>query len=223
MKVPFTQEQFLQVFEEYNTVVWPTQIIFYLVAFTSLFFIIKKRRFSNQLNTIMLVFLWLWMGLVYHILFFSTINKAAYLFGVVFILQALLLIYIGLYKKQLNYYFDVKNKYHLFALVLIIYALVIYPIIGNLVGHVYPASPTFGLPCPTTIFTFGILLLSVERVPISLFIIPLLWSILGFFAAINFGIIEDTGLLFAGVISSILLLVKHRQKTEGVDVHSATA
>lgn len=223
MKVPFTQEQFLHVFEEYNMLIWPAQVIFYLVAFTSLFFIIKRRRFSNQLIAITLGFLWLWMGLVYHILFFSTINKAAYLFGVVFILQALLLIYYGLLKKQLSYNFDVKNKYHLFAMVLIIYALVIYPIVGNLAGHLYPAAPTFGLPCPTTIFTFGILLLAVERVPISLFIIPFLWSILGFFAAINFGIIEDTGLLIAGVLSSIMLLVKYRQKTEGVDVHSATA
>ncbi|MCB9087783.1 MAG: gamma-glutamyl-gamma-aminobutyrate hydrolase family protein [Calditrichae bacterium] len=32
----------------------------------------------------------------------------------------------------------------------------IYKCIENLFGPVYPEAPLFGVPCPTTIFTFGI-------------------------------------------------------------------
>jgi hypothetical protein len=41
---------------------------------------------------------------------------------------------------------------------LIIFSLIIYPLLGLLFGHRYPTMPTFGLPCPTTIFTIGVLL-----------------------------------------------------------------
>jgi uncharacterized protein DUF6064 len=44
-------------------------------------------------------------------------------------------------------------------------------------GHRYPEMPMFGVtPCPVTIFTFGLLLLTVRPVPRSLFVIPFVWS-----------------------------------------------
>ena len=95
-------------------------------------------------------------------------------------------------------------------LVLILFALIIYPVLGYFIGHVYPFSPTFGLPCPTTIFTFGLLLLNSKRCPVTILIIPLVWSIIGFMAAIQFGILEDTGLLVAGLITISLLLYRNR-------------
>ena len=91
-----------------------------------------------------------------------------------------------------------------------LYALLIYPVLGSMLGHVYPQSPTFGLPCPTTIFTFGILLWTDKQVPIPVLIIPFLWSIIGFTAALSLGITEDTGLLIAGVVSTLLIVLRNR-------------
>jgi len=85
-------------------------------------------------------------------------------------------------------------------------------VLGYNLGHVYPYSPTFGLPCPTTIFTFGILLFTNEKMPVHLLIIPLLWSVIGFTAAINLIIYEDTGLLIAGLTTFTLLLISNRKK-----------
>lgn len=48
------------------------------------------------------------------------------------------------------------------------------PSLGVAIGHTYPAQPTFGLPCPTTIFTFGLLLWVRPPVPWSLLVIPVL-------------------------------------------------
>ncbi len=86
------------------------------------------------------------------------------------------------------------------------YALIIYPMLSYFNGHIFPASPTFGLPCPTTIFTFGILLWTSQRVPIFLLIIPFLWSLVGGSAAFLLGILEDTGLPIAGMLAVFLLV-----------------
>jgi len=88
-----------------------------------------------------------------------------------------------------------------------LYALVIYPVLGYSFGHVYPASPTFGAPCPTTIFTFGLLLWTDKRFPRHILVIPLLWSIIGFTAALSLTIREDFGLLIAGLLGTLLILL----------------
>ena len=79
---------------------------------------------------------------------------------------------------------------------------------ANDLGHVYPQTPTFGLPCPTVIFTFGILLFSITRVRWYVMFIPFLWSLIGFSAAFNLGLEEDYFLVFAGVIAMILQFLK---------------
>ncbi|HJY64869.1 MAG TPA: DUF6064 family protein [Ignavibacteria bacterium] len=209
MNFPFGKEQFLDVFKIYNNSVFPAQIIFYLIAILVIFLTIKKNKYTDTVITIIFAFFWLWMGVVYHILFFSVINKAAYFFGIIFIIQSLLFIYFGLYKKSLSF----RYRHSLLGyagIILILYALVIYPAIGYLAGHVYPANPTFSLPCPTTIFTFGILLWTDKQFPLTLIIIPVIWSIIGFFAAVNLGVYEDIGLLAAGVIFVVLFFAEKK-------------
>jgi hypothetical protein len=86
----------------------------------------------------------------------------------------------------------------------------IYPTLGYFLGHIYPKSPTFGLPCPTTIFTFGLLLWTDVKLPKTILIIPFLWSLVGFTAALTLGILEDTGLLVSGVLGVGLILFRDR-------------
>jgi hypothetical protein len=44
--------------------------------------------------------------------------------------------------------------------------MVVYPLLGIRFGHSYPRAPLFGVaPCPTTIFTFGLLLWATRSVP----------------------------------------------------------
>lgn len=94
---------------------------------------------------------------------------------------------------------------------LIAYAMIVYPVIGTVLGHGYPSSPSFGVaPCPTTIFTFGLLLCTNARVPKSLLVIPLIWSLIGFYAAVSLGIREDIGLLLAGLVCAGLIFWRDR-------------
>jgi hypothetical protein len=93
--------------------------------------------------------------------------------------------------------------------------MVIYPILGYFLGHGYPKSPGFGVaPCPTTIFTFGLLLWTDKKVAKYILLIPFIWSIIGFSAVIAFGMREDTGLLITALLGTILIIFKDRKKIE---------
>ena len=209
MMLPFTLEQFLDVFRQYNISVWPMQVILIALALVATFFSIFKKSYSDKIIISVLAFLWLWMGIVYHLLYFSSINKAAILLGSLFIIQGLLLFYFGIIKNELRFQFNL-NKYGMAGMALIMFALIVYPLLGYWLGHVYPSSPTFGLPCPTTIFTFGMLLFSSFRVPFLVIIIPVIWSIIGFSAAVSLGMKEDTGLLVAGFVCIIMIIHKNK-------------
>ncbi len=209
MKTPFTADQFIGVFSEYNLGVFPMQIIFYLLGIAVVYLAVKPNALSDKIISGMLAFFWLWMGIVYHLLYFTEINKAAYLFGVAFIVQGILFLIFGVYQAKLSFKFQ-PDHYGIVGIGLVIFALIIYPIVGYFLGHIYPGSPTFGLPCPTTIFTFGLMLLVVKQFPLGLLIIPLIWSVIGFFAAFQFGIVEDTGLLISGLITVSLLLIPNQ-------------
>lgn len=208
MNFPFTVEEFLGVFKSYNLAVWPMHVIAYVLGAAAVLFVFLRPRFTNRLVAGILAFFWIWMGFVYHLMFFSEINQAAYLFGILFVAQGLLLLIFGVIIPRLNFGF--KLNFAFFAgLLLVLYAMAIYPIIGSALGHGYPYSPWFGLaPCPATIFTFGLLLWTRKRVPFYLYLIPLIWSIIGFFAALKLGIGEDIGLLIAGVGGSLILIIR---------------
>jgi hypothetical protein len=210
MQIPFTTEQFLDIFKRYNEAVFPAQIILNLIAIIALYFVFVPFARAGKLISAALGLLWLWMGVAYHLLFFSAINKAAYAFAAFFVVQGLLFFGMGVFKNTLTFRFG-SNGYGITGFIFILYALIIYPLLGLATGHAYPYSPTFGLPCPTAIFTFGMLLLCDKKCPVILLIIPLLWSFVGFSAVVSFGVWEDTGLLVAGLVSFILILIRNRK------------
>jgi hypothetical protein len=95
---------------------------------------------------------------------------------------------------------------------LIFFGLLVYPILTHLTGHCYPAMPTFGLPCPTTIFTIGVLLIAFPSGYQYLAMIPLLWTVVGSTAAFKLGVTADYGLIVAGICTVPLLLPKRKIK-----------
>ena len=88
LRAPFTAEQFFDVFREYNEAVWPTQLA--LTAFAVLIAVLLARRAptAGSWSRIVLGAFWLWMGAVYHLSFFVTINTAATAFGIALAIAA---------------------------------------------------------------------------------------------------------------------------------------
>lgn len=208
MNLPFTVEQFLGVFADYNNAVWPAQVLLNLVAAATVVMAIKRTSRTDRGVLLALSFLWVWTGLVYHLIFFAPINPAAYGFGVLFIIQGLLFLWAA-FRGRTSFRAGWGLRQTVGSL-LIAYALVVYPLLGMALGHLYPESPTFGAPCPTTIFTFGVLLWS-TGLPRYLLVIPAVWSVIGFTAALALGIREDIGLLVAGLAGTGIILATGRR------------
>ena len=211
MELPFTTDQFLEVFRTYNTAIWPAQIVAYLLGGLAMYLAYKSSARNSRIISLILASFWLWMGALYHLTFFTSINITAYGFGLIFIIQGLLFLGAGVWQDWLKFRFK-WDLYGMTGAVLITYSMLIYPVIGAQLGHGYPNAPMFGVaPCPATIFTFGMLLWTAQKIPWWVLVIPGLWSVIGFTAAINLGILEDTGLLVAGILGVSMLLLKKTQ------------
>ena len=215
MRVPFSIDDFFAVFERYNSDIWPLQLIFYALAIIAIVGLMMKLKNASQMLNQLLSFLWLWMGIVYHINYFASINPAANFFGGMFIMQGLIFAYLSVNKTKLEYRFNLTNIHSIVGIGFIVYGMVLYPLLNYLSGITFPRSPTFGLPCPSTIFTFGLLLIATRKIPWYIFIIPFLWSLIGFSAALTLSIEQDLVLGITGVVSVVLILLRKTQVTSG--------
>lgn len=204
MQLPFTVEQFYDVFRAYNDAVWPMQLLLLALAVAALAFLAVPRAWSCRAISAILALFWAWMAFAYHFAFFTQINKLAYAFGGVSIAGAALFLWQGTIRNRLQ--FRARGGVYPWAGgVLIVFALVLYPLWSWLVGHQYPAMPTFGLPCPTTIFTIGMLAFLTAPYPRSPLVVPLMWCLVGGSAAFLLGVPQDLGLFAAAALTAILL------------------
>jgi len=208
--LPFTRDQFISVFAAYNSVIWPAQILAYLLGVISVGLLAFPGRASARLITGALALSWLWTAIVYHWMYFAPINRAAYLFGAGFVIEAVLLAYYGLTSQRLTFRYHASPATNL-GLLLIGYALAIYPLLGLAMGHRYPAVPTFGLtPCPVTLFTLGFLLLAAP-VSTALLVVPLTWSFIGGTAAILLNLPQDWALVVGGPLALVAIWIQRRR------------
>ena len=209
MGVPFTADQFFEVFARYNEQVWPAQILLNLLALAAVL-VAWRWRGASRAVAVMLAALWLWAGVVYHWIFFRQVNPAASVFAVGFVLQALLILWLGTIRTRLVFAYP-SGMAGAAGWMLVGFALVIYPVLGYLFGHHYPSAPTFGAPCPLTIFTFGLLLWAARPVPWAVLIVPVVWALVGTSAALTFGVWQDLGLPVAALVTVGLLLAASRR------------
>ena len=202
--LPFTVEQFYGVSREYNTTVWSAQIFLLVLAVVAVALVVFPRRWSGLGVSSILAFLWAWLGLVYHLSFFTVISAPAYGFAAVSVMGSLIFLWQGVVRRRLEFRLT-TNARTAVGVLLIVFALVVYPAWSIDAGHYYPNLVTFGLPCPTTIFTIGLFAFTVRPYPRSPLVVPVLWSLIGGQAAFLFGVPQDLGLLVAGVVGIVLI------------------
>jgi Family of unknown function (DUF6064) len=208
MNPPFTIADFLAVFAAYNAEIWPFHLVAYglgLVAVTAVF---MPRPGLVRFAFAALAVLWAFTGIGYHLTFFARINPIAPMFAAFFVVQGGLFLASAIRPGDLRLQIG-QDFPSIAGLVTITYALAIYPVLGMWAGHGLLAGPMFGVaPCPTTIFTIGVLLIARGTWVIWLSIIPFLWSLIGLAAAIQLGIPEDLAMPVAGALLAAVLLAR---------------
>jgi len=213
--VPFSVDQFFDVFALYNRAFGLVAVLLWFATAVLLALVWRSpRRFSAALTALLAV-LWAWGALAYHAWAFSRINPVAWLFAALFLLQAAAFVH-ARRARSLDY-FRASGAVARIGVGLAVYALA-YPIVSVAFVHAYPATPTFGVPCPTAILTIGLLLTVAERPP-ALLLVPAVWGLIGGSAALFLSVPSDYVLLGAGAFSFVLIVhsryASGRQRAHG--------
>jgi hypothetical protein len=197
--LPFTRDQFFGVFAAYNAATWPVAIAVYPLALLALAIAWRRMPGAGMWVGAILALMWGFVGVVYQGIYFSRINPVAMGFAGAFLVQALLFAVHAAVGRGLEY--GPRSRVREVAgAVMVAYAMVVYPLIGILVGERFPAMPLFGVaPCPLLIFTFGLMLWA-SRARWWLWIIPLLWSLVGGSAFVVLAVPQDWALPVSAVI-----------------------
>ncbi len=208
----FGSNDFFQTFFQYNNTVWPMPMVGYAFGLIVVFSLCYENQLADRMISLVLGFFWMWIGLIQQLAFFSKIDRWANVFGILFMIQSILFLWLGVIKNRLIFRIPFSG-FDLVGTIFIVYALIAYPIIGFFVGHSYPTSAVFGIAAsPTTIFTFGVFLFAVGKFPIYMMIIPLIWSLIGFASSMIMGINEDFVLFVAGVSCFILTIIRNKSE-----------
>jgi hypothetical protein len=205
MNTPFTNEQFFSVFEKYNHTLLPVQFILFIFCIFAFIAIGTKIPQKDKIISGILGFLWLWVGIVYHISYFSGVSWIALGFGMLFILEGLFFLWEGSLKHNLKFVFKKSVQTYL-GCFFVLYALIVYPFVGYMIEQNFSRLVSVGFPGPTIILTFGFLLLTDKKVPRYLLIIPTIWAVVGISTVIKLAGYQDFMMIIAAIIADVWLL-----------------
>lgn len=171
----FSPRTYYRLFELYNAGIWPAQVLSLALGVAILALVWRGGAWRGRGIAAILATCWLWVAWAFHLDRYATINWAAVYFAAGFAVEALLLIWTGLVRDR----FAFRSGAHAAGragLGLFLFALVVQPLIGPLVGRQWAQVEIFGVaPDPTAVATLGILLLAPGRALWELLLIPVVW------------------------------------------------
>jgi hypothetical protein len=174
----FAPRTYYRLFELYNQEIWPLQIVALAAGVTILVLMRTRAAWSGRIVAAVLAACWLWVAWAFHWQRYATINWAASYFAAGFVLQALLLIWIGVARGRLQFDSNPSTRSRIGA-VIFLFALIVQPLLGLLVGRQWLQLEFFGVaPDPTALATVG-LLLAANRVSWIAVPLPMLWCMIG--------------------------------------------
>jgi hypothetical protein len=203
MQLPFTREQFFDLFAAYNGALWPVLAGLWVASALVSVLLLSAERPPARSICVLLAAHWLWAAAAYHAAFFTRINPAAWIFAALFFVQAVVFFRAGVVKGALSFA-PWGNRWAPLGWGLIAYSLA-YPGINAVDHQSVVRIPAFGVPCPTTIFTAGLLMLATPR-SWRLSFIPVTWSVIGGSAAFLLGVRADYALPIAGIALTVFQL-----------------
>ena len=212
MNAPFTKSDFLEVFARYNQATSVVAFVLVVMALIAAFAVARQWRGHDRCASGVLGMFWLWSGVAFHLAFFADVNPAAIAFGVLFVVQGLAFFGLGMLRHEIIYHAQLRTARGITGLLVMTYAIGVYPWFSAAVGHRWPHTPTFGAPCPVDLFTLGLLLWTQSPVPRLLLLVPLGWALVASVGAWEFEMHEDWGLAAAAVLAAAWLWPRRREQ-----------
>ncbi|WDD97852.1 DUF6064 family protein [Thalassomonas actiniarum] len=192
----FMPESYSRLITHYNQAVWPLPLFTLLLGAVNLVLIKSRYLHRNRLVNLSLACHWLWVGLVFHYHYFSTINWAAPAFALLFSLQAALLFFWGVIKNKIHYQAPFTPVGYA-GLFIYLFVLLLYPALTAYWHQGRQSADYYGVGADATcLATLGLLLMTNSRSRYYL-LLPLLWCLLS--AAMAWMMAFKQSLLLAGM------------------------
>lgn len=212
-----TTAEFLNSFREYYIAIWPVLVIIQILGVYTFYLLFKKPVGYSRFISLIIAFLWLWDGIVHQFLMAVSPPSQHIPMAIMFIVQGLLILYHGSIRGNLNFAYE-KNKWtSRIGLFFMVYAVVGYLIIQTIQGHpITEGGVFFSNICPFDCFTLGLLMMSGNKTPKYIVIIPLIWAVVGgLTATFAWQIWEDIILAVAGVITASVVFFRKKEISQG--------
>lgn len=199
--LPYSAEAFFALVSDYNLAMRPLPALALFFAAGVLALAVRSQQNRGKLICAILAAGWAWTGLVWHMFYFADLNFAAPIYGAFFVLQALLLLWIGVWRRKIEIGFD-GSAVRWIGIIVMGIAVVILPLIDWTNGMSWTET-RFALITPgtTAALTAGVLLLSSDRARYWLMTMPVLWLLATAAHAWILDVPQDYILAASGVIA----------------------
>lgn len=172
----FSPQTYYRLFELYNLELWPLQIPALLLGVGALALWWRGGEAAGRGIALILALCWLWVAWRFHWLHYASINPFARHAALAFVLQALLLIWLGALRGRLTPLPSTRLQFA--GLGIVVFAVLVFPLLGPLLGRSWTQAEVFGMaPDPTALATLGVLSIVGLRPAWSLWPIPVAWSL----------------------------------------------
>ena len=199
----FSPRTYYRLFELYNTDLWPAHVLALAAGLAILASMARDGGWWRSAASVLLAACWVWVAWAFLLGRYATINWAAAWFAGVFLAQAVLLVRAGTGGGMAE---SVPRPRRAGAITLLVFALVVYPLIGIAVGRPWTQAEVFAMtPDPTALGTLGFALLAPTAGRRWLLLaVPLLWCAVSGATLWTMGASEAPVVPAAGLVALIV-------------------
>lgn len=165
----FSSRSYYRLIALYNDAIWPAHLLALAAGAVVIGCIARPHIRTRRVATLIVALAWAWVAWAYHLERYADINTAGPYFAAAFLLQAVLLGFVGLRSAD-----TAPTRPRGLALGLIGLSVFAYPLLALVSGASWRQAEVFGIaPDPTVVATLGVLL--AWRAHWIAWLIPLAW------------------------------------------------
>ena len=207
----FSPDVYYRTFALYHQRFWPAELVWLVILVLAMVAVANPARgpaARGRLVVLPFVAAWTWCAIAWHLGSYASINWAAPYFAGAFLVQALLLLWLGL---RGGVQFDLAGVRLLIVAMAVIGLSA--PLLGLLTAREWNQVEMFGVtPDPTAVATIAMLRLSNPRAARLALVIPVLWCVVGGFTLWALGSPEAVWTwLFAAIALAISMADRGRR------------
>lgn len=200
----------------YNKTTWPAQVVMIAAAVYLTYRVFARPGLRADIwMKAFLAFCFAWNGIVFFLVFVR--NPISMLTGVPLFIVVSVLFIVDIFAKKTHFKLP-EGRWMRWLTVAWILLAALYPLLGWLLGHMWPKVLLSLFPCPLTVFAIALVAAAVPRADKKVFVALLPWALMGLPKC--FGALDcyEDGILFASGVYGLIVLIKNWKSITPEDI-----